>query len=191
MPPLIFHKFWIQPLLDLEDLTEELPSNYLILKPEKRFWSCTWETGNKMMMMTLRRAYKDVDTSYLAETTSRLSGAHLFNIVNSAAIEAIKRNFSKITMNLLENARENVILGLERKGLTITPDTKEITAYHESGHALMALMNSSQSKKQIIRVTMVPRGDALGYVRYMLKNELMQTKEELQSHLEIGTCTTF
>ena len=126
----------------------------------------------------------DKDIQYLAETTAGFSGADIFNMVNSAAIEATKKNLRYITMRLLESARENVMLGPERKSLTINELTKKNIAYHEAGHALCATYVPGD--RQIMKATLVPRGNALGMVRYMLKNELLITRESLETNLIVA-----
>ena len=76
------------------------------------------------------------------------------------------------------------MMGPERKSLTLSPDTKQNIAYHEAGHALTAL--HLPGDRQIVKATLVPRGNALGMVRYMLKNELLITRETLESQLAIA-----
>ncbi|NLM05162.1 MAG: ATP-dependent zinc metalloprotease FtsH [Clostridiales bacterium] len=113
----------------------------------------------------------------LAKKTHGMSGAHLSNIANEAAIIAVRENKSIITINHFEQAIERVIAGLEIKNPTILLKEKEIVSYHEAGHALIAkILNTDIVQK----VSIVPRGQALGYVLHMPEEDrYIMTKEEL------------
>jgi ATP-dependent metalloprotease len=130
------------------------------------------------------REAADVDVPSLARSTTGYSGADLFNMVNTAAIEATKRNLKKITMRIIESAKESVVMGPERKSLIMTAETKKLTAYHEAGHALVSL--HTKGTNPIVKATLMPRGDALGFVSYSPKDELLQTKETMLAFLD--TC---
>lgn len=129
-------------------------------------------------------AAPDVDTESLAKSTAGFSGADIFNVVNSAKIEATKLNLSRIPMRLFEIAKETVSMGPEKKSLIISDWAKKLTAYHESGHALMALY--TPQAHEIVKATLIPRGHALGYVQYLPKDEIMRTKAELESRIDIA-----
>ncbi|MCX8058775.1 MAG: ATP-dependent zinc metalloprotease FtsH [Spirochaetes bacterium] len=103
---------------------------------------------------------KDVDLWELARATIGMSGADLANIVNEAAILAARKNLSKINNEVIQEARDKVFLGPERKSLVIGYKEKKITAYHEAGHALMHLL--LKNLDPLHKVTIVPRGMALG-----------------------------
>lgn len=130
------------------------------------------------------RGAPDVDIEALAKSTTGFSGADLFNMVNTAAIQATKANMTKITQRLLRSAEETVIMGPERRSLTVKPEIKRLTAFHESGHAVVALHTMAAS--QVVKATLLPRGQALGFVKYDQKDELMTTKEELMARLDIA-----
>ena len=102
----------------------------------------------------------DIDLSVLAKSTPGFVGADIENMVNEAAILAARRNKKVIAMNDFEEAMEKVMLGPERKSRVIRPKEKQITAYHEAGHAVVmrALPNSDPVRK----VTIIPRGFAAG-----------------------------
>ncbi|MDW7984418.1 MAG: ATP-dependent zinc metalloprotease FtsH [Acidobacteriota bacterium] len=102
----------------------------------------------------------DVDLSRLARGTPGFSGADLANMVNEAALLAARRNHSKITMQDFEDAKDKVIMGLERKSLVMSEEEKRLTAYHESGHALLAYYLPHADP--LHKVTIIPRGGALG-----------------------------
>jgi len=102
----------------------------------------------------------DVDLGRLARGTPGFSGADLANMVNEAALMAARRNHSKITMQDFEDAKDKVLMGLERKSLVMSEEEKRLTAYHESGHALLAYYLPHADP--LHKVTIIPRGGALG-----------------------------
>ncbi len=102
----------------------------------------------------------DVDLEVLARGTPGLSGADIANIVNEAALYAARRNSDKVTMYDFENAKDKVLMGIERKSLVISDKEKEMTAYHEIGHALMGKL--LKNADPVHKVTIIPRGRALG-----------------------------
>ncbi len=101
-----------------------------------------------------------VDLKILARGTSGFSGADLANVVNEAALLAGKENATKITMRHLEKAKDKEIMGTERKSVLISPQEKEVTAYHEAGHTVVALL--TEGADPIHKVTIIPRGMSLG-----------------------------
>lgn len=107
----------------------------------------------------------DVNLEVLAKGTPGLSGADIANIVNEAALFAARRNSEFVTMYDFENAKDKVLMGIERKSLVISPKEKEMTAYHEMGHALVRqfIPNSDPVHK----VTIIPRGRALGVTTFL------------------------
>jgi cell division protease FtsH len=105
----------------------------------------------------------DVDLKVLARGTPGFSGADLMNLVNEAALLAARRNKRIVTMGEFEDAKDKVMMGAERKSLAMTPEEKRNTAYHEAGHAIIALMLSS-TIDPIHKATIIPRGRSLGMV---------------------------
>ena len=103
---------------------------------------------------------KDVDLEVLARGTPGFSGADLANMVNEAALLAARRNKDKITMSEFEDAKDKILMGVERKSLLISEDEKKLTAYHECGHVLVA--KSLPGMDPIHKVTIIPRGMSLG-----------------------------
>lgn len=102
----------------------------------------------------------DVQTDVLARGTPGFSGADLANLVNEAALFAARRNGRVVEMHDFELAKDKIMMGVERKSMVMTEDERRNTAYHESGHALVAkLMPKSDP---VHKVTIVPRGRALG-----------------------------
>jgi len=102
----------------------------------------------------------DVDVAVLARSTPGLCGADLANIVNEAALLAARRGKDRVDMRDLEQARDKVMLGAERKSLVLSEAERRLTAYHEAGHAVIALRHPGLDP--LHKVTIVPRGRALG-----------------------------
>jgi len=108
---------------------------------------------------------KDVDLEVLAKSTPGLSGADIANIVNEAALFAARRNSDVVTMYDFEQAKDKVLMGVERKSLVISAKEKEMTAYHEMGHALVRYFIPNADK--VHKVTIIPRGRALGVTTFL------------------------
>jgi cell division protease FtsH len=102
----------------------------------------------------------DVDLSTVAKGTPGFSGADLANLINEAALLAARRKRDSVDLECLEEAKDRVIMGPERRSLVISEDEKEVIAYHEAGHAIVGHMLPEADP--IHRVTIVPRGMALG-----------------------------
>jgi len=101
-----------------------------------------------------------VNLERIAKGTPGLSGAELSNVVNEAALLAARRNKSAVDMSDLEDAKDKVMLGLERKSMVLSDEERRLTAYHEAGHALVSL--KVPGLDPLHKVTIVPRGRALG-----------------------------
>jgi ATP-dependent metalloprotease len=129
------------------------------------------------------RLSKDVNLETLASSTPGFSGADLENMVNWAAIEATKRRLTSISMHLLEEALLNVAMGRERKSLIMDEKTKRLCAYHEAGHALVALHTDGAFK--IRKATLTPRGQALGMVSFLPDDAaLLTTRRQLVARMD-------
>ncbi|MCV3765972.1 ATP-dependent zinc metalloprotease FtsH [Rhizobium sp. TRM95796] len=105
----------------------------------------------------------NVDLKIMARGTPGFSGADLMNLVNEAALLAARRNKRLVTMAEFEDAKDKVMMGAERKSLAMTPEEKRNTAYHEAGHAIIALKLAG-AIDPIHKATIIPRGRALGMV---------------------------
>ncbi|MFQ6607106.1 MAG: ATP-dependent zinc metalloprotease FtsH [Fidelibacterota bacterium] len=103
---------------------------------------------------------KDVDLEIIAKGTPGLVGADLENIVNEAALLAARKDKSNVDMDDFEEAKDKVMMGVERKSMLLSDEEKELTAYHESGHALAAKLLPDADP--VHKVTIIPRGRALG-----------------------------
>jgi len=102
----------------------------------------------------------DVRLDTIARGTPGMAGADLANLVNEAAVLAARKNKSLVDHRDFEEAKDKVMLGVERRSLVLTEDERKLTAYHEAGHAIVAL--KTPGSDPIHKVTIVPRGRALG-----------------------------
>ena len=102
----------------------------------------------------------DVRLDILAKGTPGLAGADLANLVNESAVLAARRNKSLVDMSDFEDAKDKVMLGVERRSMVLTEDERKLTAYHEAGHVIVAI--KTPGSDPIHKVTIVPRGRALG-----------------------------
>ncbi|MSQ61347.1 MAG: ATP-dependent metallopeptidase FtsH/Yme1/Tma family protein [Dehalococcoidia bacterium] len=124
----------------------------------------------------------DVDMDILAKQTPGFSGADLANLMNEAAILAARRNKKKVAMDEFEEAVDRVIAGPERKSRVISPREKEIIAYHEAGHALVAY--TLPDADPVYKITIVSRGMAGGYTRFLPDEERhLGTKRQFEAML--------
>ena len=124
-----------------------------------------------------------VDLELLAKKTHGFNGAHLSNIANEAAIFAVRDNSPIITAVHFDKALERVIAGLESKNSTLIEKEKEIVSYHEAGHALVS---NILGICPIQKISIVPRGEALGYVLQLPdEDRYIYTKEELIGKIKI------
>ncbi|MDH5524268.1 MAG: ATP-dependent zinc metalloprotease FtsH [Desulfobulbaceae bacterium] len=111
----------------------------------------------------------DINWAVIARGTPGFSGADLENMVNEAALLAARANADQIAMTHLEQAKDKVMMGAERRSMIITEKEKEITAYHEAGHALIAMLLPGTDP--IHKVTIIPRGRALGLTQQLPEAE--------------------
>jgi cell division protease FtsH len=126
----------------------------------------------------------DVDPRVLARGTPGFSGADLANLVNEAALRAARVGKRLVTMADFEYAKDKVLMGTERRSMAMTDEEKKLTAYHEAGHALVA-MNVPKSDP-LHKVTIIPRGRALGVTMQLPERDhLSHTKLFLESRLAI------
>jgi cell division protease FtsH len=102
----------------------------------------------------------EVDVRSLAKATPGMSGADLQNLVNEAALLAARRDHDKVYMEDLEDAKDKVMLGAERRSMVLSENERKLTAYHEAGHAVVALRLPGLDP--VHKITIVPRGRALG-----------------------------
>jgi len=126
----------------------------------------------------------DVDPVVLAKGTPGFSGADLENLVNEAALLAAKRNKEKVDMSDLEDSKDKVYMGLERKSKVIREEDRKTTAYHEGGHALVARFLPGTDA--VNKITIIPRGRAAGITWFLPEESDFKYKDQLESELSIA-----
>ena len=109
----------------------------------------------------------DIDLGVLARGTPGFSGADLENLVNEAALMAARENRDRVAMHDFERAKDKVLMGAERKSVMLSPEEKRTTAWHEAGHTLVAMMLPQEHVDPIHKVTIIPRGQALGVTQQL------------------------
>ena len=126
----------------------------------------------------------DVDLKTVARGTPGFSGADLMNLVNESALLAARRGKRLVTMHEFEDAKDKVMMGAERRSLVMTEDEKRLTAYHEGGHAIIAL--HVPSTDPVHKATIIPRGRALGMVMQLPeRDQLSMSLQQMTSRLAI------
>jgi cell division protease FtsH len=125
---------------------------------------------------------EDVDAKKLAAQTPGFAGAEIANVCNEAALIAARRNKSAIELVDFQDAVDRVIGGLEKKNKIISPEEKEIVAYHEAGHAVAGWF--LEHADPLVKVSIVPRGvAALGYAQYLPKEQFLYQTEQLMDQM--------
>lgn len=124
----------------------------------------------------------DVDPKKIAAQTPGFAGAEIANVCNEAALIAARRNKDFIDMQDFQDAIDRVIGGLEKKNKLISPEEKEIVAYHEAGHAVAGWF--LEHADPLVKVSIVPRGlAALGYAQYLPREQFLYTTEQLTDEM--------
>ena len=127
---------------------------------------------------------EDVDLAVLAKGTPGLSGADIENVVNEAALIAAREDKDRVYMEEFERAKDKVMLGTERRSMVISDEERKVTAYHEAGHAVIALRVPGLDP--LHKVTIVPRGRALGITASLPEEDRHNyTKEWLEGQLKM------
>lgn len=127
---------------------------------------------------------EDVDFEVIARSTPGFTGADLKNLLNEAALFAGRNERKKIKQEDIDNARDKVMMGLERKGMALSDETKKVLAYHEGGHALVAA--SLENADPIHKVSIIPRGKAMGVTQQLPEGEkYIYQKEYMNDRLAV------
>ncbi|MEJ2198514.1 MAG: ATP-dependent zinc metalloprotease FtsH [Desulfuromonadales bacterium] len=126
----------------------------------------------------------DVELEVIAKGTPGFSGADLENLVNEAALLAARANKNEVTRTDLEKAKDKVMMGAERRSMVITDEEKKVTAYHEAGHALVAMYIPGADP--VHKVSIIPRGRAMGVTMYLPEEEKYN---ENKMGLNVKICT--
>jgi cell division protease FtsH len=125
---------------------------------------------------------EDVDLNQIARSTPGMAGADIANLANEAALLAARRNHKKVSFRDFTDAKDKVTLGLERRSLVMTEQERKTTAYHESGHALVAWLLPGSDP--VTKITIIPRGRALGVTAYAPNEERHNhSKKQLEDRL--------
>ncbi len=134
--------------------------------------------GNKIELSS------DVDLDTVAQGTPGFTGADLSNLINQAAIKASMDGLSAVSSSILDWAKDKIMMGSERKSALIDPKTKKCTAYHEGGHALIAV--KSPNAEPVHKATILPRGNALGMVIQLPEgDQTSYTRAQLMAKLDV------
>ena len=130
-------------------------------------------------------AASDINVKTIARGTPGFAGADLANLVNEGAIMAARSNQKMVTMKNLEDAKDKILMGTERKSIIMQKSEKELTAYHEAGHAITAI--NSPNSDPIHKATIIPRGRSLGLVMRLPENDCFSvTRAKLQDDLVVA-----
>jgi len=135
----------------------------------------------QILKVHLRKVITDlsVDPRVIARGTPGLSGADLSNLVNEAALFAARGNKAVVSMEELEKAKDKVLMGVERKSCVMTEKERSLTAYHESGHAIVGL--NMPGVDPVYKVTIIPRGRALGITFFLPEaDRYSRTRQQLE-----------
>jgi len=125
---------------------------------------------------------KDVNPSIIARGTPGFSGADLANLVNEAALFAARANQRSVDMDKFEKAKDKILMGAERKSMVMSDSEKNLTAFHEAGHAIVGLLVPSHDP--VYKVTIIPRGRALGVTMFLPEEDRYSySKERLESSI--------
>ena len=126
----------------------------------------------------------DFDIEKSARNTPGFSGADLANLLNEAALLAVRRRANQITQNMVDESRDKILMGLERKNLMLTDYDKKLLAYHEAGHAVVAAVLPNTDP--IHKVTIIPRGQAMGVTQQLPdRDRYIYDKEYLTDRLAV------
>ena len=127
---------------------------------------------------------KDVDIDQIARGTPGFSGADLANLVNQAALKSALDGLSSVTMEVVEWAKDKIMMGAERKTAIISEETMKMTSFHEAGHALVAL--KTDGSNPIHKATIMPRGRALGMVMQLPDgDQTSQSRKQMLAYIDI------
>jgi len=126
-----------------------------------------------------------LDLKVIARGTPGFSGAELANLMNEAALLAARKHKRVVDMSDLEEAKDKVMMGVERRSMVMSDSEKKLTAYHEGGHALVGMY--CKASDPIHKATIIPRGRALGMVQRLPEaDRYSQTREQMEAHIAVA-----
>lgn len=124
----------------------------------------------------------NVEVEYLARGTPGFSGADLANLVNEAALFAARKNRRQVEMEDFEKAKDKILMGVERKSMVMSDEEKQLTAYHEAGHAIVGRLVPEEDP--VYKVSIMPRGRALGITMFLPeRDQYSYSKQKLESKI--------
>jgi len=124
----------------------------------------------------------NVEVQYLARGTPGFSGADLANLVNEAALFAARKNKRTVDMEDFEKAKDKILMGVERKSMVMSDEEKQLTAYHEAGHAIVGRLVPEHDP--VYKVSIMPRGRALGITMFLPeRDQYSASKQKLESQI--------
>ncbi len=124
----------------------------------------------------------NVEVEYLARGTPGFSGADLANLVNEAALFAARKNKRQVDMEDFEKAKDKILMGVERKSMVMSDEEKQLTAYHEAGHAIVGRLVPEHDP--VYKVSIMPRGRALGITMFLPeRDQYSASKQKLESQI--------
>jgi cell division protease FtsH len=127
---------------------------------------------------------KDVTMDMVAKTTPGFTGADLANLINEAALMAARKGKDQVELEDVEEAKDKILMGAERKGMVIRDDEKKVTAYHEAGHAIVAMLLPEADP--VHKITIIPRGRAMGVTQQVpLDDRHSYSREYLMDRIKI------
>lgn len=125
---------------------------------------------------------QNVEIEYLARGTPGFSGADLANLVNEAALFAARKNRRQVEMDDFEKAKDKILMGVERKSMVMSDEEKQLTAYHEAGHAIVGRLVPEHDP--VYKVSIMPRGRALGITMFLPeRDQYSASKQKLESQI--------
>lgn len=126
----------------------------------------------------------EIDLGDIARLTAGFAGADLENLMNEAAIFAARRNANTIVMRDMQDAFDRIAIGPERKSKVISQEEREITAYHEAGHAVVAFFSTHTDPVQ--KITIIPRGQAGGYTMYLPEDRMFMSIQHFEDRIAMA-----
>jgi len=125
-----------------------------------------------------------IDSEVLARSTPGFSGADISQLINSSAIKSVVKGTGGITMDLIDEARDDILMGRERRNVLIDDKTRSMTAYHEGGHALVAYL--TEGADPVHKATIIQRGSSLGMVKQLPEgDQLSYSRQQMEARLAV------
>lgn len=129
-------------------------------------------------------AHDGIDSEVLARSTPGFSGADISQLINASAIKSVVKGKGEITMDLIDEARDDILMGRERRNVLIDDKTRHMTAYHEGGHALVAYL--TEGADPVHKATIIQRGSSLGMVKQLPEgDQLSYSRQQMEARLAV------